>query len=58
VSEPLFATGLGNGSSFLREMPREPEPLEETEIEATSPLGIPDDIEVPAFMRRDRRLYQ
>jgi hypothetical protein len=36
-----------------------PEPVEEPEIEEPGPMAMPvDDIEVPAFMRRERRLYQ
>jgi cell division protein FtsZ len=54
VTEPLFATGLSNGSSFFREMPGMPEP--EPEPEAADVTV--DDLEVPAFMRRERRLYQ
>jgi hypothetical protein len=30
----------------------------EPEIEEPAPMAMPDDIEVPAFMRRERRLYQ
>jgi hypothetical protein len=33
--------------------------VEEPEMEEPSPMSMPvDDIEVPAFMRRERRLYQ
>ncbi len=57
VTEPLFSSGLSSGSSLFRELP--PEPAEEPEIEEAAPMAMPvDDIEVPAFMRRDRRLYQ
>src|ERR1700722_11045081 len=49
VTEPLFSTGLSAASSFFREMPPQPEPVEEP-VEESS-MGMPDDIEVPAFMR-------
>jgi len=59
VAEPLFSTGLSAGSSLFREMSQEHEPVEEPEMEEPSPMSMPvDDIEVPAFMRRERRLYQ
>jgi cell division protein FtsZ len=58
VTEPLFSTGLSAGSSLFREMPTPPEPVEEPEMEEPAGMGMPDDIEVPAFMRRERRLYQ
>jgi cell division protein FtsZ len=57
VTESLFSTGLSAGSSLFRDLP--PEPVEEPEIEEHAPMAMPvDDIEVPAFMRRERRLYQ
>jgi hypothetical protein len=57
VTEPLFTSGLSSGSSLFREMPTlEPEP--EPEMEEPPPMGMSDDIEVPAYMRRERRLYQ
>jgi len=53
--ESLFSSGLNAGSSLFRELPPEHEPVEEAEEAA--PMAIPaEDIEVPAFMRRDRRL--
>jgi hypothetical protein len=59
VTEPLFSTGLSAGSSLFREMPPPPEPVEEPEVEEPAGMGMSvDDIEVPAFMRRERRLYQ
>jgi hypothetical protein len=58
VTEPLFSTGLSAGSSLFREMPPPPEPVEEPEMDEPVGMGMPDDIEVPAFMRRERRLYQ
>src|ERR1700678_3972341 len=58
VTESLFSSGLSSGASLFREMPP-PEPVEEPEIEEPAPMAMPvDDIEVPAFMRRERRLYQ
>jgi hypothetical protein len=58
--EPLFSSGLSSGASLFRDLPQEPEPMEEPEIEEATPMAMPvvDDIEVPAFMRRERRLYQ
>ena len=58
VTEPLFASGLSSGSSLFRDMPPAPEPVEEAEVEEPTAMAVPDDIEVPAFMRRERRLYQ
>jgi cell division protein FtsZ len=58
VTEPLFSSGLSSGSSLFRDMPPPPEPVEEPEMEEQAPMAMPDDIEVPAFMRRERRLYQ
>ncbi len=55
VTEPLFATGLNSASSFFRDLPPAPEPVPEPEV--SDPVTV-DDLEVPAFMRRDRRLYQ
>jgi hypothetical protein len=52
IAEPVFNTGLANATSFFREMP-EPEP----EPPAAEQITV-DDLEVPAFMRRERRLYQ
>jgi len=61
-AETVFDSGLSPGSSLFHDFPvhdREPEPEEEPEeIEEPSPVTLPDDIEVPAFMRRERRLYQ
>jgi len=55
----LFSSGLSSGSSLFRDMPAAPEPVEEPEMEEAAPMGMPvDDLEVPAFMRRERRLYQ
>jgi hypothetical protein len=56
VAEPLFSSGLSAGSSLFREMPP-PEPEAEPEIPEPAPMSV-DDLEVPAFMRRERRLYQ
>ena len=56
ASEPLFASGLPNGSSFFRELPPTPEAEPEAAI-ASDPVTV-DDLEVPAFMRRERRMYQ
>ncbi len=60
VTEPLFSSGfssgLSGGSSLFREStPTPPEP--EIEPEGSDPITV-DDLEVPAFMRRERRLYQ
>jgi hypothetical protein len=50
---------LSAGTSLFREMPPAPEPVEEPEVEEPVAMDMPvDDIEVPAFMRRERRLYQ
>jgi cell division protein FtsZ len=58
VTESLFSSGLSSGASLFREMPP-PEPVDEPEMEEAAPMAMPvDDIEVPAFMRRERRLYQ
>ncbi len=57
--EPLFSSGLSTGSSYFNERPApEPEPEAEPVMEDHPPMAIPDDLEVPAFMRRERRLYQ
>jgi cell division protein FtsZ len=53
--EPLFSTGLPSSSSFFRESPPTPEP--EAAPEVADAVTV-DDLEVPAFMRRERRLYQ
>jgi cell division protein FtsZ len=53
--EPLFSSGLTGASSFLRESPPTPEPAAEPEVSDDVTV---DDLEVPAFMRRERRLYQ
>ncbi len=59
VPEPLFSSGLTAGSSYFNERPApEPEPEAEPVMEDHPPMAIPDDLEVPAFMRRERRLYQ
>jgi hypothetical protein len=58
VTESLFSSGLSSGASLFREMPQQPELIEEPEVEEPAPMSMPDDIEVPAFMRRERRLYQ
>jgi cell division protein FtsZ len=55
VTEPLFTSGLNNATSFFRDMPAAPEPEPEPEVEEGATV---DDLEVPAFMRRERRLYQ
>jgi cell division protein FtsZ len=59
AAEPLFtsgfSSGLPGGSSLFRELPPTPEPAPEPE---TSDQVTVDDLEVPAFMRRERRLYQ
>src|ERR1700728_4357330 len=59
VPEPLFtsgfSSGLPGGSSWFRESPPTPEPAPEP---AVSDAITADDLEVPAFMRRERRLYQ
>ena len=58
VTEPLFTSGLSSGSSLFRDMPPS-EAVEEPEVEEPAPMAMPvDDIEVPAYMRRERRLYQ
>ena len=50
VMEPVM-----NHGSLFRDMPPTPPPPQETQEPA--PVGA-DDLEVPAFMRRERRLYQ
>jgi len=59
VTESLFTSGFSSGlpsaSSFFRDLPPAPEP--EPEPEVSDPVTV-DDLEVPAFLRRDRRLYQ
>jgi cell division protein FtsZ len=58
VTEPLFSSGLSSGSSLFRDM-HTPDPDPEPEVEESAPMNMPvDDIEVPAYMRRERRLYQ
>jgi hypothetical protein len=58
MPESLFNSGLSSGVSLFREMTL-PDPVEELEKEEPMPMATPaDDIEVPAFLRRDRRLYQ
>jgi hypothetical protein len=58
IPESLFSSGLSSGVSLFREITL-PEPVEEPETEEPMPMATPaDDIEVPAFLRRDRRLYQ
>ncbi len=62
---PVLEPALSNGSVFRETMPAPlasiplvPPPLAaEPPIEEPAPVG-PDDIEIPAFMRRERRLYQ
>jgi hypothetical protein len=46
---------LTGATSFLRDSPPIPEP--EAEPEVADAVTV-DDLEVPAFMRRERRLYQ
>src|SRR6202021_2435730 len=60
VTESLFSTGLSAGSSLFRDMPQQPELLEEPPMEESAPMAVPvaDDIEVPAFMRREGGLNQ
>jgi cell division protein FtsZ len=60
VTESLFSSGLSSGASLFREMPQQSELIEEPEAEEPAPMAMPvaDDIEVPAFLRRERRLYQ
>src|SRR5271169_1971802 len=57
VMESLFSSGLSSGASLFRELPQQSELIEEPEAEEPAPIAVPDDIEVPAFMRRERRLY-
>lgn len=58
VPEPLFSSGLSAGSSYFERSAPEPEPEAEPVMEDHPPMPVPDDLEVPAFMRRERRLYQ
>ena len=58
VTEPLFASGLSYRIIAVSRYAARPEPVEEAEIEEPTPMAVPDDIEVPAFMRRERRLYR
>jgi cell division protein FtsZ len=55
IAEPLFSSGLPSSSSFFRDSPPTPEP--EVEPELADAVTV-DDLEVPAFLRRERRLYQ
>jgi hypothetical protein len=58
VTESLFSSGLSAGSSLFRDTSQQAELVEESETEEPAPMAVPDDIEVPAYMRRERRLYQ
>lgn len=61
VEEPAFVSGLSSAASLLRDMPpaHEPEAEPAPEVEDPPPMTMPvDDLEIPAFMRRERRLYQ
>ena len=58
VPESLFSSGLSAGSSLFRDTSQQAELVEESETEEPAPMAVPDDIEVPAYMRRERRLYQ
>jgi cell division protein FtsZ len=59
VPEPMFSSGLTAGSSYFSDRPApDPEPVAEPVMEDHPQMPIPDDLEVPAFMRRERRLYQ
>jgi cell division protein FtsZ len=52
---PVMEPVMNHGSLFRDMPPAPPPPPQETQEPATVPA---DDLEVPAFMRRDRRLYQ
>jgi cell division protein FtsZ len=52
VLEPVLAA-----SSFFHETPPAPPPPPAPEIEEPAAVAA-EDIEIPAFMRRERRLYQ
>ena len=52
VLEPVLAA-----SSFFHETPPAPPPPAAPEMEEPEPVAA-EDIEIPAFMRRERRLYQ
>jgi len=55
---PVMEPVLANGSLFRDMAPPAPAPAPPPQ-EMEEPIPAPvDDIEVPAFMRRDRRLYQ
>ena len=52
--EPVLSSG-----SLFRDLPPAPPELEpEPEPEVEEPAIPVDDIEVPAFLRRERRMYQ
>ena len=53
VLEPVMSS-----PSLFREAPPAPPAPPEPEIEEPAPMPATDDIEIPAFMRRERRLYQ
>jgi cell division protein FtsZ len=52
---PVMEPVMNHGSLFRDMPPAPPPPQQETQEPATVPA---DDLEVPAFMRRERRLYQ
>ena len=52
---PVMEPAMNHASLFRDMPPAPPPPLQETQGPATVPA---DDLEVPAFMRRERRLYQ
>ena len=55
---PVLEPALSSGSLF-RDMPPAPPELEPEPVPQVEEPAIPvDDIEVPAFMRRERRMYQ
>jgi cell division protein FtsZ len=54
---PAPVMDMNHGSLFRDMPPTPPAPAPPQETQETAPVGA-DDLEVPAFMRRERRLYQ
>jgi cell division protein FtsZ len=54
---PAPVMDMNHGSLFRDMPPPPPAPAPPQETQETAPVGA-DDLEVPAFMRRERRLYQ
>jgi hypothetical protein len=54
VQESVLSAAFFKEPIFKDTAPAEPPPMPEE----TTPVVAVDDLEVPAFMRRERRLYQ